>query len=347
MNVRDYKYDNIRGLAIIFVVAAHLMVSATGFYVYNWLYNFFAVSSMFILFFVSGYLSKVEEDTIIKAFKRILIPYILFSILWILYIILTKNLFGLSIGSIPKTPFIYPMNALWYLLSLFFMRLMLPFLVKIKHILWISIILALFVGILDLVSFLSISKTFCLLPSFLMGYYIKNYKDELISKYRKVYQKLKVIFQNKNITVILLIIFVIIVGTIFSTFPGPAVRLALPYHDMGFGNMKGILMRLFIIISGLIITILLTNIITDKKTKLTKIGINSLAVYVLHPYITRFEIAIIDKLGFNFIFDNFISSSIFIIVSTILIIFILSRDFFTDLTNRMINFITQLILKKN
>lgn len=191
MHHRNYKYDNIRGLAILLVVIAHLIVPFTDFYIYQWIYNLIAVISVSILFFVSGYLSKVEENTSIKAFTRILIPYIIFTILWILYCIFSKNILNIEVGSLPEIIFFTPTNVLWYLLSLFLMRLMLPILVKIKHIFLISIILALLIGIVDVRSFLSLSKTFCLLPSFLLGYYIKNHRKDLSPKFESTYNKLK------------------------------------------------------------------------------------------------------------------------------------------------------------
>lgn len=123
------------------------------------------------------------------------------------------------------------------------------------------------------------------------------------------------------------------------------MRLALPYHEIGTGNILGIAMRLFIIISGLISVFILMNIVDNKKNILTKLGINSLAIYVLHPYITRLEIAILKKFDFGFVFNDMILSILFITISTIIIVFVLSRDVVTNSTNKMIDIVTKAIMR--
>ncbi|WP_225369629.1 acyltransferase family protein [Methanobrevibacter arboriphilus] len=82
---RLFKYDNLRGFAIILVVFFHVLDSFFQFPFYRPLGQITLVIAMPLLFFISGYFSKVDENTQIKAFKGLFIPFILFCTLWIAF----------------------------------------------------------------------------------------------------------------------------------------------------------------------------------------------------------------------------------------------------------------------
>lgn len=67
---------------------------------------------------------------------------------------------------------------MWFLLVLFIYRMIFPFLIKIKYILAISIIAALVVGFIPFIGKeFGLSRMFCFLPFYLLGYYVKNEKN--------------------------------------------------------------------------------------------------------------------------------------------------------------------------
>ena len=72
---RINRFDNLRGLAIFLIVFGHMAFS-TKFFSIDFLHSFVYLFHLAILFFVSGYFSKVDLKQPIKLFKRLLIPYI-------------------------------------------------------------------------------------------------------------------------------------------------------------------------------------------------------------------------------------------------------------------------------
>ena len=112
--VRINKFDNLKGLAIFCVVLGH-MAFLTKYASIDFIHHFVLIIHLPIFFFVAGYFTKIDENLIFKSVKRILIPYILFSIVyWAVY---------LPFGRPSKLIFIYPTYALWFLLALFFMKI--------------------------------------------------------------------------------------------------------------------------------------------------------------------------------------------------------------------------------
>lgn len=159
---RLFKYDNLRGFAIILIVFFHLSNTIPQFPFHKSIGQIILLVALPILFFVSGYFSKVGENTEIKAFKGLFIPYILFCTLWIIF---TFFVFG---SGLPKTPYLVPAVGLWYLITLFFMRSFLSIFVKIKHVFWTMVAIALLIGLISLKSnFLGMLKGFYYLPIFI------------------------------------------------------------------------------------------------------------------------------------------------------------------------------------
>ncbi|OQD59385.1 acetyltransferase [Methanobrevibacter arboriphilus JCM 13429 = DSM 1125] len=344
-NTRIFKYDNLRGLGILLVVFFHLLNSFFNFPIYKSIGQLIVIIAMPIIFFVSGYFSKVDENTQIKAFSGILIPYFLFCTLWIIF---TFIVFG---WDLPKTPYLLPSAGLWYLLTLFLMRSFLPVFVRIKHIFWIMIAGSLLIGLISYSSnFLSIFKTVYYLPLFMLGYYFKNseyYLSELDSRISSVFLKVRnFIVSNKIITFVFLILFLIALSFIFADFPKNFFSFDISYDDLGIGDKLGMFLRLITIAASIIVAILLNYLMPNKEMFLTKIGMNSLAVYVLHFYFTRSlkTFFLGSSLG-DIVSNNPYLAIIYVIIATLVITFILSRDFVTKSINKVINLFVKLLVK--
>ena len=122
---RIHKYDNIKGIAIILIVLGHLILitnEPTRIFV-----KFIYIFHLPLFFFVSGYFSKNRPTDPIKACKRILIPYIVFCIL-LRYFFIYVHGFHYSTPVI-----IYSSYGMWFLFSLFMMKMLLPILNRLKH----------------------------------------------------------------------------------------------------------------------------------------------------------------------------------------------------------------------
>ena len=167
---RINKFDNIKGLAIILIVVGHLLI--TNDFSLKLLKNFLFIIHLPLFFFVSGYFSKIGPGELLKSFKRIMIPYIIFCILFKIYFYIPY--FQLSYYPI----FIYPEYGLWFLLSIFTMKMILPLFNKLKYPISFSIILAMIIGFINInPGLLAITKTICYMPIFLMGFTYKKHEE--------------------------------------------------------------------------------------------------------------------------------------------------------------------------
>ncbi len=344
---RLFKYDNLRGFAIILVVFFHVLDSFFQFPFYRSLGQISLVIAMPLLFFISGYFSKVDENTQIKAFNGLFIPFVLFCTLWIAF---SFFVFG---SDLPKTPYLVPAAGLWYLITLFFMRSFLPVFTKIKHVFWIMVALALLIGLVSLKSnFLGILKGLYYLPIFMLGYYFKNSDDYLNSinvKLKNILLKLRdFIVNNKLLIIIFLGLFLLALSFIFSDFPKNFFSFEKGYVQLDLGKKIGMLMRTLTLFSSIIIVILLTYLMPNKKTFLTKIGVNSLAIYILHFYFTRsLKNFFLDSSLGQFLFTNSYLAFLYVIIVTAFIVFILSRDIVTIYMKKFIDFFVNLVVKPN
>ena len=144
--------DNIKVVLIFLVVFGHLIEryiesSNTLMVIYMFIYIF----HMPLFIYTSGFLSKNLNKDKKVFFKNLLIPYILLNIVW-------YTLVYIYTGQV-KLPILYPGWTLWFLLSLFFWRIAIKYIVQIKYILPISFILGILVGFIPYGSILSFSRT--------------------------------------------------------------------------------------------------------------------------------------------------------------------------------------------
>ncbi|MDR0912569.1 MAG: acyltransferase family protein [Methanobrevibacter sp.] len=343
---RLFKYDNMKGLAIIGVVLTHV-INRFKVPLYRNIADLAAPVCMPLFFFVSGYFSKTDKNAPINAVRNILVPFFLFCTTWYIFQFV---LFG-KIPSLSKFPYLTPATTLWFLLSLFYLRLLLPVLIRIKYIFWISLLAALIIGLYPLpVNLLSVSRTLLYVPIFLLGYYFRNsdeYLQTLKPKLRQTAIKLSD-FLKTNKKIIFVVLIVILVGLYFAYLgiPGGFVGGKFPYSHFDIGRKMGMLMRLFCISTSIIVVILINYITPNKKSFLTKLGRNSLSIYVLHFYF----IEILENLFFKktemgiSLRSDPIFGGIFIIVFSAILLFILSRDFIENNIRKLVKAIGNIMI---
>lgn len=108
-----------KGIAILFVIFGH--VYSGNNIATTWIYSF----HMPLFFIISGFLLKLNKnkDTksmILKKFKSLMVPYILFSIINIVGFYLIKDLlYEVFKGNIFNTITLFGIGALWFLPALF------------------------------------------------------------------------------------------------------------------------------------------------------------------------------------------------------------------------------------
>jgi fucose 4-O-acetylase-like acetyltransferase len=300
--------------------------------------------AMSLFCFISGYFSRIDENTQIEAFKNLFIPYVLFCTLWIVFRVFV---FGFNL---PESPYLVPTYGLWYLLILFYFRLSLPVLVNIKHIFLLIIIGTLAIGLITVqTNFLAITRAFCYLPIFLVGYYFKNSEDYLNSLNNTIKNIMKeirdCIINHQKLALGILVGIIIILFFIYSELSLGFFGFKYSYTQMHLGRKYGMLMRLFGLFANLGVIILITYIMPDKKSFLTKIGKNSLYIYILHFYFSEVSKKFLKSDSMSFLTNDPILGPIYCILLTILLVTILSSSFVKKFMEKLINFVTKAFVK--
>lgn len=129
-----YKEFNIlRGIAILLVVIGHSFPdNFNGSEVYKYIHKFIYSFHMPVFFFISGFFSLkifndkfIYKDFIKEKFKRIVVPYISFSLMASVIIVVISHFFNDNINfrniiyGIFINPYENPMMSLWYIYTLF------------------------------------------------------------------------------------------------------------------------------------------------------------------------------------------------------------------------------------
>ena len=317
----NYFIDNIKFILIFLVVFGHLIeryidTNSTLMGVYMFIYIF----HMPLFIFVSGFLSKNINKSKKIFLSNLLVPYIILNIIWytLAYFYTGETNF----------PLLYPGWTLWFLLSLFFWRVSLKYLVKIKYILPISFILGLIVGLVSNGSILSFSRTIVFLPFFLLGYYTDM-------------EKLKKIDDKVNIWLAILGVALFIGLALFiadnNRIDYKFLYGSYSYSELGINLWQGILYRSLLYTSSIILSGFICAMTPNTKTFYTVMGKSTMYVYVFHIYVVLIIFYLIPR------WDIHIITNWIIIISPLFITYILSRKIFKKAYDMLIHQICKLI----
>ncbi|WP_026883133.1 acyltransferase family protein [Clostridium akagii] len=304
---RNYLFDNLKVLLIFLVVVGHSLENyIDNNMVLRGMYFFIFMFHMPLFIYVSGYFSKNVEKCRKNAIKDLLIPFIFFNIIW--YI---------SVGNF-KFPIYYAGWTLWYLLSLFIWRFFLIDIIKVKWLLGLSIILGLFVGFDDkYVYLLSFTRTFAFLPFFLFGYYSNNITIKKIKSYPKIISVLGLISIGSFAFLI----------TKYSVVNYRFLYMSESYKSFGLGVVQGMLLRALFYILAIIVSIFIINLVSNRKFNLSKIGANTMIIYLGHIYAIRFIDTWVPTL------NSLTGNLLIIVIFSIIICAILSLPIFYKIYN--------------
>ncbi len=318
---RNYSLDNAKFLLILLVVFGHVIepfiAEDMAFEVmYLFIYSFHMPAFVMI----SGMLSKatLNEGTIKNLVKTILVPFIVFTVIYeSVYFIengyLSKYILGLQ-----------PYWILWFLLSLFIWRVLLPIVLKLKHPVIFLIMLSLLVGYFDSASqFLGISRTIYFFPFFVMGHIMT---PDLLSNVKL-----------NNIPKLALIALI-------------AMNIAffIYFHEMPKNWLLGtsftagdetqewlvVLLRFILYCISFLTIIAVLLLVPEKKGFISQRGKNSLQIYVWHPLLIK----LVTFTGLSQVIMGFsgpIALAIFFIISLAISI-ALSSEFIKSGTQRFL-----------
>ena len=263
-----YLIDNFKVLLIFLVVFNHIiafnLVKVDTVVRYVW--YAITIFHMPAFIFVSGYLSKKPQN-VLKNFKNLLIPYILgYSLTWYSQIWL-----GRSVDYEILRP---TGTVMWYILALFIYRLTIEALGKIRFIVPLSIIIALWAGTRpEFTTFLSASRIVVFFPFFVAGYL---WKSEYITAVRK--------FKGKWVLVpISGVLLWAIPNYMISNEMGVAIfRGNHGYKLCGLTDPEGIVIRLLMYLVSFILIYTFLALLPDIKLPITYVGRHTMGIYFFH-----------------------------------------------------------------
>lgn len=262
---RNSKYDNLKAFLIFTVVFAHAMEFIYGIEgVYGVIRSVIYSFHMPAFVLLSGYFSQYTKKSLSFITVSYLSTYLFFNLLIILTFIP---------GSVASPiDFLYPQIIYWYILCLWYWRISLPALSRIKFIIPISILFCLYIGcVAEADRFLAISRAICFLPFFLVGFNFPMQKIERLNKWA--------------VSLLLCIcVSVTAAANHFGIIPVKMYEYIQSYSSTGVDDMSGILMRCFMMLISFSIIICLVVLSPSHHSRLSLLGQNSLMIYLLHIF---------------------------------------------------------------
>lgn len=164
-------WDNARFAMILLVVVAHVISTVRtdtnlGYGLYTYIYLF----HMPALILLSGLFSKADTSPkVVKSIWQLVVTWFIWELIWVLINFVDGR------KQLPESWLISPAWTLWFLVTLATMRILLPYIVQLRHPLVFSVVLALAAGLSPAIGTqFSASRTLSFLPFFVAGWLAMN-----------------------------------------------------------------------------------------------------------------------------------------------------------------------------
>lgn len=290
---RDPFLDNARFILVFFVVFGHFIAQVQQ---HHWfiqeLNNFLALIRMPALIVITGFLSKNfnRPGYIEKSVKTLLIPYLMFQIIFAYYYYLLYN------KSIFTFDFFQPQFTLWFIFSLFLWKCLLFIFTKLNRPLLWAVVVGIGIGYVESAGhYLNVQRTLTYFPFFMLGFYLKKEHFEFVKK--------------KSSRVVGFFLF-ILVWVLVSQIPAGEVQSWLAanrsYVANGHEEWYIGLKRLMFYSFSLLVGFAFLSFVPQRKTFFTHLGKRTAYIYILHGAIVRtLYVYIIDPKEFTSVWHYF------------------------------------------
>ncbi|MDK0813712.1 acyltransferase family protein [Clostridium perfringens] len=318
---RNYLIDNSKGLLIFLVVLGHsLEFIRKDYEVARLLYVFIYEFHMPVFVFISGYLSKNVEKGRRNAVRDFLTPFLLFNIIWNLITLVGPLFLRGEFTELPSEQafsFFTPGWALWYIFAMFLWKILLPDLLKFKNIFILSVIAGIFVKLSgEFGSYMALSRTITFAPFFLAGYYSS---EEKLKRFRK-FTRFNILNKVPSILILIIGVLIALIFVNYSNIADEFFWADRSYSNFNIEIFTGILLYIAVYIIGFAFVYVFINLMPENQTFLSKIGKNTLSVYFLHTYFIG------SILGLTSLMSSNLGKLLALIVGSLIVTFILSRD---------------------
>ena len=270
-------------------------------FIYHFVYSF----HMPLFVFISGYFTRGYQTPrdFITSNVRVLETLIVFQLILCILRLYMGEAFSLTMLTVPYW-------ALWYMLSLFWWRLLVNFINPTKYnnmfCIIVSLSMCLIAGYIDVTYFVSFQRTFYFFPFFMLGHCLAIDKKDI----KKYCMSLKL---SMMILITALVDFIGICGVGGVTFK--QLLYGAYIYDTSLDMFYPMLVRLSIILMSYIISLSFLSVCMHIKEKqwLQKIGKSTLFFYIYHTLI----LTVLKKVFFVLDIPN---SLFFIVLYTLIIV---------------------------
>lgn len=337
---RRPEIDNLKGILILLVVFGHMIeyhpdIEGNP----AVLLAFRIISSLHMPLFVylSGCLTSHADKPgwERKLVSGLLVPFVLF------------HLFFWATTGDGRTPegILSPYSGTWYLLSLFFWRLLVRPVSKLRFPLLPACVISVLAGFTSAGSLLSLSRTLAFFPLFLAGYTRFPFDPGLVTDLRRDAQGRRNAVLYGLAAASVLVCAAVIWLNHRAGIPVESTYMRSSYSALGLGNIRGAVARAGNLAVGILAAFACVTLIMRKQTFLTTVGKNSLSVYLLHLVGRK----LMSTVGF-FRFFGAVSPAVYLL-GTFLISVVLCAALGNDLAagalNRFLGFVSRIFLKDN
>ena len=238
---RDHLFDNIKALMLFLVPLGHTLdVFIADGNVEEILMKYIYLFHMPIFAFVTGYFTKNLDKARENAVKKCLIPYLVFQGLYILMAVamLRLGLAQFNAGTF-NASILLPSSAFYYLLAVFFWKLLGKSFFSFRHPLALSVALGLLISCTSYQDFhAGLGAVFSLLPFFVLGVLCTR---ETVERIRRI---------PKFVGVLILL-----AGSLPAVFlPYSIHSVRMTYGSVGFSNLEGIGYRVIFYVTAALFT---------------------------------------------------------------------------------------------
>lgn len=274
--IRDSYFDNAKFFLILLVVFGHSLTNLkSDMPVIYSLYTFIFIFHMPAFILISGFFSKHfnKQGYVKNAFKKTIIPYTIFQIIYSYFYYVT------GYTKVLKIDLVSPHWTLWFLVSILFWKLMIiPFSKLGKFGFPVAVLIGVCAGFFDTIGTdFSASRTLAFFPFFYLGYLLK--KEQFTTFLTRTPIRIGGI--------------AVLTGVFLAChfiFPKDLQDWVLydsSYQTFGQTAAQGSLTRLAVYGVALLTIFAFMSLIPKKRFSFTALGKNTLYIYLLHGFFIK------------------------------------------------------------
>ena len=322
---RNPYFDTMKYVLIALVVFGHTLASRKHASINHPLYVTMLLFKMPLFIFISGYFSKVKErHSYFQGLIKIFETFLVFHIIGVIIAVLKGEAFSLQLILTPAWPY-------WYLLCLVFWRLMLYFIDIRKNnwnpimVLAVSVLLAISAGFVPINKVFEFQRTFTFLPFFVVGVYASKYQ----------YAFTETPSTSLRLFASLLLLFVFAVAFVIEIPQDELFLGRTSYYYLEVPVMTGCIYRIIHLVMAVLMGLCVMALIPHKQTMASKLGQETLFVYVYHTFFVLALRSAIRNLHFP---SNTISMVVYAILILVALHFLYKVNFLQYMLNPITNY---------